>query len=184
MLRALGEFEIGGVKTLLGFHRALLGHPCFVAGETCHGIVESEELAPSCGASPRRAQPQPPPRTARRPERETVAEVDGRRLSVRCSCPSRRSASSPGGGANERAAQARRRRLGRRGQPDAGHGAGVKVADGDEVEAGQVLCIVEAMKMENEVDAHRAGAVDRALGGGRPAGHDRPGDLPDRGRRL
>src|SRR5689334_9512507 len=37
MLRALDEFEIGGVKTLLGFHRALLRHPCFVAGETCHG---------------------------------------------------------------------------------------------------------------------------------------------------
>ena len=45
MLRALGEFEIGGVKTLLGFHKALLSHPCFVAGETCHGIVESELLA-------------------------------------------------------------------------------------------------------------------------------------------
>ena len=31
MLRALEEFEIGGVKTLVGFHRALLSHPCFVA---------------------------------------------------------------------------------------------------------------------------------------------------------
>ena len=35
----------------------------------------------------------------------------------------------------------------------------VEVADGDEVEAGQVLCVVEAMKMENEVHAHRAGRV-------------------------
>jgi acetyl-CoA/propionyl-CoA carboxylase biotin carboxyl carrier protein len=35
----------------------------------------------------------------------------------------------------------------------------VKVADGDEVEAGQVICIVEAMKMENEVAAPRAGRV-------------------------
>ena len=35
----------------------------------------------------------------------------------------------------------------------------VEVANGDEVEAGQVLCIVEAMKMENEVHAHRAGIV-------------------------
>ncbi|MGD0714254.1 MAG: acetyl-CoA carboxylase biotin carboxyl carrier protein subunit, partial [Gaiellaceae bacterium] len=35
----------------------------------------------------------------------------------------------------------------------------VPVADGDEVEAGQVICIVEAMKMENEVHAHRAGRV-------------------------
>ena len=36
----------------------------------------------------------------------------------------------------------------------------VKVADGDPVDAGQVLCIVEAMKMENEVTAHRGGVVD------------------------
>jgi acetyl-CoA/propionyl-CoA carboxylase biotin carboxyl carrier protein len=35
----------------------------------------------------------------------------------------------------------------------------VKVADGDQVEAGDVICIVEAMKMENEVVAHRAGTV-------------------------
>ena len=35
----------------------------------------------------------------------------------------------------------------------------VEVAEGDEVEAGQVICIVEAMKMENEITAHRAGVV-------------------------
>jgi acetyl-CoA/propionyl-CoA carboxylase biotin carboxyl carrier protein len=35
----------------------------------------------------------------------------------------------------------------------------VEVADGDEVEPGQVICVVEAMKMENEVTAPRAGVV-------------------------
>jgi biotin carboxyl carrier protein len=35
----------------------------------------------------------------------------------------------------------------------------VEVSEGDEVEAGQVICIIEAMKMENEVHAHRAGRV-------------------------
>jgi acetyl-CoA/propionyl-CoA carboxylase biotin carboxyl carrier protein len=45
MLRALGELEIGGITTLIGFHRALLEHPCFVDGTTCHGVVESESLA-------------------------------------------------------------------------------------------------------------------------------------------
>ena len=45
MLRALDEFVIEGPTTLLGFHRALLSHPCFVEGATCHGIVESELLA-------------------------------------------------------------------------------------------------------------------------------------------
>ena len=45
MLRALGEYEIEGLTTLLGFHQALLEHDCFARGETCHGVVESEELA-------------------------------------------------------------------------------------------------------------------------------------------
>ena len=45
MLRALEEFVIEGPTTLLGFHRALLETPCFVAGGTCDGVVESEELA-------------------------------------------------------------------------------------------------------------------------------------------
>ena len=49
MLRALEEFVIEGTPTLLGFHRALLEHPCFAAGETCHGVVESEELARRAG---------------------------------------------------------------------------------------------------------------------------------------
>jgi acetyl-CoA/propionyl-CoA carboxylase biotin carboxyl carrier protein len=35
----------------------------------------------------------------------------------------------------------------------------VEVADGDDVHAGQVICIVEAMKMENEITAHRDGSV-------------------------
>ena len=45
MLRALEEFRIEGRPTLLGFHRALLEHPCFARGETCEGVVESKELA-------------------------------------------------------------------------------------------------------------------------------------------
>jgi acetyl-CoA/propionyl-CoA carboxylase biotin carboxyl carrier protein len=45
----------------------------------------------------------------------------------------------------------------------------VEVAEGDEVAAGQVICIVEAMKMENEVHAHRAGVVsDLAVAPGQP----------------
>ena len=45
MLRALGEFQIEGPKTLIGFHKALLSSECFIRGETCHGLVESDALA-------------------------------------------------------------------------------------------------------------------------------------------
>src|SRR6266508_251356 len=45
MLRALDEFVIDGPPTLLGFHKALLSHPCFEQATTCRGIVESELLA-------------------------------------------------------------------------------------------------------------------------------------------
>ena len=47
MLRALDEFVIEGVSSLLGFHRALLSHPCFIDGETCHGLVESRGDGPA-----------------------------------------------------------------------------------------------------------------------------------------
>jgi acetyl-CoA/propionyl-CoA carboxylase biotin carboxyl carrier protein len=160
MLRALSEFEVDGVKTLVGFHRALLEHPCFVAAETCRGVVESQELAEraeqlshettvvatSDGAAATR-------------ERRTVVELDGRRFAVTTLVPE-----------PPYAQLARRRReRGRRGaaggaadaivSPMQGTVLAVEVADGDIVEAGQVICVIEAMKMENEVRAHRAGTV-------------------------
>src|SRR6185295_6008427 len=49
MLRALDEFVVEGVRTLIGFHKALLTEPCFVDGETCHGLVESDLLAARAG---------------------------------------------------------------------------------------------------------------------------------------
>ena len=52
----------------------------------------------------------------------------------------------------------------------------VEVAEGDEVQPGQVLCVVEAMKMENEITAHRAGRGPSSRRG-RAGGEDRPGDL-------
>ena len=118
MLRALDEFWIEGPTTLIGFHKALLSHPCFVAGETCHGVVESEELsarAAELGAAPpipsnRLLQGKAGP-DGRVVERVRTVEVDGRRFEVRLSEPEpewralarrrrervRQSAAGPGG---------------------------------------------------------------------------------------
>jgi acetyl-CoA/propionyl-CoA carboxylase biotin carboxyl carrier protein len=160
MLRALDEFVIEGVPTLIGFHKALLAHPCFVAGETCHGVVESQELAEQAEAlSHGTTRVAASSDGAGRPRPREV-EVDGRRFSVTVVEPEAPWAEL---------ARRRRERAGARAagageavtSPMQGTVLAVRVAEGDTVEAGQLLCIVEAMKMENEITAHHAGTVTR-----------------------
>jgi len=165
MQRALREFRIEGPPTLLGFHSALLEHPCFVRGETCAGVVESEELAQRAhdleqsfshwttsvaGSSDGAATAVP---------RLVGVEVDGRSYDVRLVV------TEPPWAELAR----RRRERAAAGRSGAGNGAvtspmqgtvlRVEVAEGDAVEAGQLLCVVEAMKMENEIVSPRVGVV-------------------------
>ncbi len=169
MLRALGEFEIGGVTTLLGFHRALLEHPCFVEGATCHGVIESECLAERAQQlSHMTTSVATSPDGAVR-ERVSAVELDGRRYEVRALVPepphlelARRRRERTGSGAHAPGRDAVV-------TPMQGTVLAVEVAEGDEVRAGQVLCIVEAMKMENEITAHRDGVVtDLSVEPGQP----------------
>ena len=165
MLRALAEFRIEGPPTLLGFHRALLEHPCFVAGATCAGVVESTELAAraeeleqtfshrttSVPAGADGATPTVP--------RLAGVEVDGRIYEVRLEVTEppwaalararRERGAAGGGGAADGAVTS----------PMQGTVLKVEVAEGDEVTVGQLLCVVEAMKMENEIVAPRVGVV-------------------------
>jgi acetyl-CoA/propionyl-CoA carboxylase, biotin carboxylase, biotin carboxyl carrier protein len=167
MLRALDEFQIGGVTTLLGFHRALLSHPCFVDGATCHGVVESEQLAERAKDMSESALSTHLTTSigggsdgARLRERVHMVELDGRRYDVRVLEPEppwaelarqrRRRARGPGAQSSGKDAVV---------SPMQGTVLAVEVADGEQVSVGQVLCIVEAMKMENEVHAHRDGIV-------------------------
>jgi len=163
MLRALAEFRIDGLPTLLGFHAALLTEPCFIEGRTCHGRVESQELAQRAAevvgvlshltTSVTKASDG----TATR-EQFVAVEVEGRAFGVTVHTPE-----------PPWAALGRRRRERSGGAGGSGSGAvvspmqgtvlSVPVADGDEVEIGRVLCVVEAMKMENEITAHHAGTV-------------------------
>ena len=160
MLRALGEFEIGGITTLLGFHRALLEHPCFAEGATCHGVVESEELAERAHQLSHETTTVPVASDgAALRARISTVELDGRRYQVQTLVPEppyaelarrRRDRASAGGHGGAKDAVV---------TPMQGTVLAVEVAEGDEVEPGQVICVVEAMKMENEITAHRAGVI-------------------------
>ena len=160
MLRALGEYEIGGVKTLVGFHRALLDHPCFSAGETCRGIIESKELAESAEQLSHVTTNIAARSDGRVLERRIQAEVEGRRFEVKVLTPEPPHAEL---------ARRRRDRDSQRGHHGAARDAivtpmqgtvlAVEVSEGDEVNAGQVVCVVEAMKMENEITSPRPGTV-------------------------
>jgi len=164
MLRALGEFVIEGPVTLLGFHRALLETPCFVQGATCRGVVESDELAlrarelegsrnQASASSSADGVPRPGTR-----ERVVVVEVDGRRHEVRL-----HEQEPPW------ADLARRHRERTRGlvvdgagtvtSPMQGTVLSVAVSVGSPVAAGELICVVEAMKMENEIVSHGDGVV-------------------------
>ena len=163
MLRALAEFRIEGPPTLLGFHAALLSEPCFIAGETCHGLVESEELAQRAEEmtdlfSHRTTTITGSPDGMQTRERVVAVEVDGRSFDVRLHTTEppwaalgrrRRERSAAGGAAGSGAVTS----------PMQGTLLKVLVAEGDPVTAGQVICVIEAMKMENEIAAPHAGAV-------------------------
>ena len=164
MLRALEEFVIDGPPTLLGFHRALLEHPRFAAGETCHGLVESDELAQRADELTKglshlqtRVASASDGQSATRAQLVGV-EVDGRSYAVRLVAPEppwselarvRRGRDALRSGAGSNAVES----------PMQGTVVEVEVAAGDTVVEGQVICVVEAMKMENEIVAHRGGVV-------------------------
>jgi acetyl-CoA/propionyl-CoA carboxylase, biotin carboxylase, biotin carboxyl carrier protein len=162
MLRALGEFVIEGTPTLLGFHRALLESPCFVAGETCNGIVESEELALRAAEIRAESAPVAGAGPAGLREQRVSVEIDGRRHDVRIHTPD-----PPW---TELAKRHQERSKGISGEatgavtsPMQGTVLSIAVEVGSLVDAGALICVVEAMKMENELVAHRDGVVAEVL---------------------
>ena len=158
MLRALDEFVIGGPKTLIGFHKALLSHDCFIRGETCHGLVESEEMEERAAAlrSPSHRNlvstriAGRPAHARRRSERKALQ----RSASCSRSSPGASSlAAAPS--ACARAARAAETRSSSRCRARSSPSPWPRGTS----RAGTVICIVEAMKMENEVRAHKDGVV-------------------------
>jgi len=168
MLRALSEFEIEGLKTLLPFHKALLATEQWANGETCRDLVEDKDWLKQL-AFPKPQAPAADGDEAPKVEREYAVEVSGRRFDVKVI-----GEAMPGGGGNGAAPAAVGRRPPKRSERKSSGAGGpdeitsplqgnmwkVNVKKGDTVEEGQLLCIIEAMKMENEITAHKAGTVE------------------------
>src|SRR5215217_377586 len=80
MIRALGEYEIGGLKTLIPFHRALLQTEQWKRGETCRDLVEDKKWLKELAFPP--AEKPPEDDTAEKVSHEYAVEVSGRRFDV------------------------------------------------------------------------------------------------------
>jgi acetyl-CoA/propionyl-CoA carboxylase biotin carboxyl carrier protein len=167
MLRALGEFEIGGVRTLIPFHKAIMASEQWARGETCRDLIEDRAWLKTL----EQPKPEPPAEEeGETVERDYVVEVSGKRFDVRVrgEAPPVLASASNGGAPAARPAPKRERRgasSGAGGGADAltsplqGNVFKVLVEPGAEVQEGALVCIIEAMKMENEITAHKAGKI-------------------------
>ncbi|MGD0602531.1 MAG: biotin carboxylase N-terminal domain-containing protein [Streptosporangiaceae bacterium] len=154
--RALAEFEIAGLPTVLPFHRAVIADPAFAAPHDTLGVhtrwIETEFQADL----PR----QDPAELAEAADRDRLTvEVDGKRLEV--TVPRRAPASAQ---APERPRRASREALsGPAGDtlisPMQGTIIKIAVTDGQQVSAGDTVVTLEAMKMEQPLSAHKDGTI-------------------------
>jgi acetyl-CoA/propionyl-CoA carboxylase biotin carboxyl carrier protein len=170
MLRALGEYEIEGLKTLIPFHQALLATDQWARGETCRDLLEDRKWLKTLAFDP----PASPPAEGEeqdKVEQTYAVEVSGKRFDVRVVGPPFAGGVTAGAARSQGAAGARKapkrgqRKSTSAGGPDTlesplqGNMWKVLVKQGDTVAEGQLLCIIEAMKMENEITAHKAGTI-------------------------
>src|SRR3989442_7330895 len=178
MLRALDEFQIAPLKTLIPFHKALLASEQWARGETCRDLLGDRQWlrslafpSPAEGAAAEAQE-----RAAETVEQSYTVEVSGKRFDVRVLGPpfagAAGAAASNGAATHgERAALARAPRRAARVQARGGESSDTLtsplqgnvwkglVKQGDSVEEGQLLVIIEARKMENEITAHKAGTI-------------------------
>ena len=160
--RALGEYVVAGFPTVIPFHQAMLNNPAFVGDEDGFSVYTrwiEEEWDGELPSTPATDEDEDTDADTRAPARRTFAvEIDGRRIEV--ALPEELVAAGP----------AKRKPKKRRANKAAVSGDAVaspmqasvikvNVEEGQEVAEGDVLLVLEAMKMENPVKAHKAGAV-------------------------
>jgi acetyl-CoA/propionyl-CoA carboxylase, biotin carboxylase, biotin carboxyl carrier protein len=173
MLRALGEYEITELKTLIPFHQAILATPQWANAETCRDLIEDRAWLKQLAVPVRTAPPDDAGDESESVEQSYTVEVSGKRFEVKVIGPAFAGAAAVNGFAPAGAAAPGARRPPRRAERSGGTGGGgdtlaspiqgtvlkVAVEAGAEVQEGALIAVIEAMKMENEITAHKAGKV-------------------------
>jgi len=171
--RALREFRIEGVASVLPFDQAVLDEPDFRAENGDFRVhtrwIETDfaEALATAMEPHARVTPAAPARMLR-----LAVEIDGKRHEL--GLPANLLAALPAGGAalpEDAAPQADEAVIG---APVAGTLTLWQAEDGAEVEAGQVIAVIEAMKMETRIEAHRAGRLEQLAEAGKVLGFGAP----------
>ena len=160
--RALREFQIEGVASVLPFHKAVMDHPDFVGadGFKVHTRwIESDFAEPLAAAV--RAEPLADTSLLR-----TAIEIDGRRVTLGLPAVLLQGLAAGAKGGVTAVAEKETIDPAAVASPIAGNLHAWKVADGDEVKEGDVIAVMEAMKMEMQVSAHKAGRISLAAQAG------------------
>jgi acetyl-CoA/propionyl-CoA carboxylase biotin carboxyl carrier protein len=167
MLRALGEYEIEGITTLIPFHQTLLATKQWAKGETCRDLTEDKKwlksLEPEKAPTPTGGEEESPDGRA---ERSYQVEVGGKLFDVKVIGDAAAAPATAAGAGLKK--PPRRERSGGGGTsasgddlvaPLQGNVFKVPVEEGQEVSEGDLVCVIEAMKMENEITAHKSGKI-------------------------
>ncbi|MGZ5333439.1 MAG: ATP-binding protein, partial [Solirubrobacterales bacterium] len=167
MLRALEEYEVGGLTTLIPFHKAILDTEQWAKGETCHDLVGDRKWLQALAAEETAEAAVPAGEKGEKIARDYAVEVGGKLFEVKVISDALDGAGSGGAAPGLKAPPKRERKQGGGGSasgddvvsPLQGNVFKVPVKKGDEVAEGDLICVIEAMKMENEITAHKAGKV-------------------------
>jgi acetyl-CoA/propionyl-CoA carboxylase biotin carboxyl carrier protein len=173
-VRALGELEVAGPATTVPADLAILRHPDFVAGEhSTRWVEDALDLSGTVGIAGPSVSPAAGPGEGGevaepKVRRDVDVEVNGRRFGVTVWVPESQVAAAAAAGGAAKAAPRPRRSSGASASaagsgsvavPMQGTIVKVLVAVGDTVDEGQTVCVLEAMKMENNIAADMAGTV-------------------------
>ena len=173
MVRALGEYEIGELKTLLPFHSAILQTEQWANAETCRDLIEDRAWLKTLTFPPADPGAADDSGGGETVTQDYTVEVSGKRFDVKVHGPAgtivhQAAGTGSGQAAGARAAPRRSARAAAAGggpsgdaltSPLQGTVFKVVVEQGQTVEEGALICVIEAMKMENEITAHKAGVI-------------------------